>query len=1118
MDLKNFVNGLTIADKIYLYNTLYKDLACEGIDGDTELAHVNVQEMSVLRAMGGSGTINPNTNLVQFGGGGSPPPPPPASQTVTQQATIPDELKPFITDILEKSKAIQERRQSEGYVPFQGPRLADFTEEQLTAFEGIKGLQGAGQPFYDRATTLTEESTQAPTAQSVSDFSNPFIQNVIDVQKREAQRLGDVERQQIGAQAVNAGGFGGSRHAILEAEQARNLQQRLGDIQTRGSAAAFEDAQARLQQQRERERQAGAQYMGLGSQVPGQRLREITGLEAVGAQKQSLGQAGIDIAAQEFEIGRSFPERTLQDYQSIVRGYAQPIPASTLQRASSQQPAPSFLSQAAGLGAAGIGAFKAFGGNAQGGLVGLAEGGLPAGGTALESSTEAISTRAQNDPLTQVERPPLSQGQQFVRGQENQEAATVEDQLQQIQGLALGATNAIAQGQQKLATMNTAPGMGAQPANFGGNVGSFGFKKGGLLGLKHLANGGTVRLVEGTQPKRVAQPNTQAMSEDVKTLYNMTDAQFRNPDNVKRFGLVKIEEALKQRRLRMANPPPRESLSESYDRISGLRDAPPSFLRSPGAKEGDERPGEFGKRLLESTGLDVPPKPVKGLGGTPFTLPHFRLAPEVKKSALETTDVGNVPRLPKSLAEKKAQMAKLAEQSVQDTRYSKGKDIDDLVGDSFTKRGTTDTPLIGRMAGKSTDEETYAKMGERLERGELSPIEKEILERGRVKDISAQVKEAMPNAFAESEQQAGLNRPSADLGTLIEGPRTAREAAVLAAGPNPPDLRNDEIEVTETASSTEINNSGSAEAAATAAEHAQIDPKIVGQQQAAITNSGKSATEGLYANLNQFLDDRKTQTLANKTELDKLNAEQRKNLTDSAANRDKEEGLLYLETGLSILAQPGGQTALQGIAKGAKDSNLIKGLSKLNAEQKQLAMNLNTLDRKALKEKMGFDDRTAGLIMKGAELDIKARESEARMASATTSSALKRESAISQRIREQRKAIEMIAGDPLTKFGEEQFDEFYLSVVEDRSQNMPDNIRKTLLGDSDFKVTDMNTWKQKNLLDNPIAKAAFKEELYGLRDDKGKWKGPIDMERRIQKAIYAGFKAANQTYQQNKKK
>ena len=500
MDLNKLVSELTIADKICLYNTLYEDLACKGIDGDTELAHVNKQEMAVLRAMGGSGTINPNTNLVQFGGGGSPPPPPPATSTVTQQATIPDELKPFITDILEKSRAIQERREEEGYIPFQGPRLSDFTEEQLAAFQGIQGLQGAGQPFYDRATALTEASAQAPTSESVNELMNPFMQNVIDVQTREALRQGDVETQNIGASAVQAGGFGGSRHAILEAEQARNLQQRLGDIQARGQAAAFEDAQARLQQQRERERQAGAQFMGLGSQVPGQRLREITGLEAVGAQKQALGQAGIDIAAQEFEIGRSFPERTLQDYQSIVRGYAQPIPASTLQRASSQQPAPSFLSQAAGLGAAGLGAFKAFGGNAQGGLVGLAEGGLPAGGTVLESQTEAISERAQNDPLTQVERQPLSQGQQFVRGQDNQEAATVEEQLKQIQGLALGATNAIAQGQQKLASMNTAPGMGAQPANFGGNVGSFGFKKGGLLGLKHLSNGGTVRLAAGATP------------------------------------------------------------------------------------------------------------------------------------------------------------------------------------------------------------------------------------------------------------------------------------------------------------------------------------------------------------------------------------------------------------------------------------------------------------------------------------------------------------------------------------------------------------------------------------------------------------------------------------------
>ena len=42
-------------------------LASLGRFGDTELAHVNPQEMAVLRAMGGSGSINPRTGLREFG-------------------------------------------------------------------------------------------------------------------------------------------------------------------------------------------------------------------------------------------------------------------------------------------------------------------------------------------------------------------------------------------------------------------------------------------------------------------------------------------------------------------------------------------------------------------------------------------------------------------------------------------------------------------------------------------------------------------------------------------------------------------------------------------------------------------------------------------------------------------------------------------------------------------------------------------------------------------------------------------------------------------------------------------------------------------------------------------
>ena len=374
------INNLSIAEKIELYNCLYEDLAGKGIEGDTQLAHVNVEEMAVLRAMGGSGTINPHTNLIQFGGGGAPSPPPaPAQQTVTQQATIPDELKPFVTDVLEKAQAIQERREEEGYVPFSGPRIAEFSPEQTQAFEQIKGLVGTGQQYFDPAARLTASSAFAPTGPQVGQFMNPYIQNVVDIQQREARRAGDIERQRLGAQAVGAGSFGGSRQAILEAEQSRNLQQQLGDIQARGLAAAYEDAQTRLQQQRERERLAGAQFASLGQAAPGQAFRELSALEAIGAQRQQQAQQALDIAQQEYEIARTFPERTLQDYQSIIRGYAAPIPASTVQRSQTTRPAPSFLQQAAGLGGLAIGAGQAFGAfKKEGGLVGLANGGSPA--------------------------------------------------------------------------------------------------------------------------------------------------------------------------------------------------------------------------------------------------------------------------------------------------------------------------------------------------------------------------------------------------------------------------------------------------------------------------------------------------------------------------------------------------------------------------------------------------------------------------------------------------------------------------------------------------------------------------------------------------------------------
>jgi len=370
MDVKKLISDFSIAEKIELYNCLYTDLSGKGIGGDTELAHVNSEEMVVLRAMGGAGTINPNTNLIQFlGGGSSSPPPSPAVQTSVQQSEFPSELKPFIKDIFGKAQAIQEQREEEGFQAFQGPLQAQFDPAQTKAFEQIEQIPGATQPLFEEATTLARDATRSPTdPQEVASFMNPFLRNVTDIQKREAQRIGDVEEQQLAAQAAQAGAFGGSRAAVLEAERQRNLATQLDDIEARGLAASYQDAQTRLANQRAREAAGATQLASLGSAIPAQQLKELGALSGVGAARQTQAQRGIDLARQEFEAEEAFPLRTLQEFSSILRGFPiEPTRTTTKEQFSAAQPLSTQLlgvgTQALGaLGAAGIKPFGQAGG------------------------------------------------------------------------------------------------------------------------------------------------------------------------------------------------------------------------------------------------------------------------------------------------------------------------------------------------------------------------------------------------------------------------------------------------------------------------------------------------------------------------------------------------------------------------------------------------------------------------------------------------------------------------------------------------------------------------------------------------------------------------------------
>ena len=60
------ISNLTQQQKVETLQALYHDVAGLGREGDTMLAHINPQEAALLKALGGSGTINPNTGLPEY--------------------------------------------------------------------------------------------------------------------------------------------------------------------------------------------------------------------------------------------------------------------------------------------------------------------------------------------------------------------------------------------------------------------------------------------------------------------------------------------------------------------------------------------------------------------------------------------------------------------------------------------------------------------------------------------------------------------------------------------------------------------------------------------------------------------------------------------------------------------------------------------------------------------------------------------------------------------------------------------------------------------------------------------------------------------------------------------
>jgi hypothetical protein len=151
-----------------------------------------------------------------------------------------------------------------------------------------------GQFNYQQANAPQLQNYQMGPAQQVSTqsfaqpgsadaYMSPYMQNVVDVQKREAQRQSGMQGTQQQAQAAQAGAFGGGRDAIMRAERERNLGQQMGDIQATGSQAAYQQAQQQFNAEQQARLQAQQANQQAGLTVGGQNLNANLGVQQLGA-------------------------------------------------------------------------------------------------------------------------------------------------------------------------------------------------------------------------------------------------------------------------------------------------------------------------------------------------------------------------------------------------------------------------------------------------------------------------------------------------------------------------------------------------------------------------------------------------------------------------------------------------------------------------------------------------------------------------------------------------------------------------------------------------------------------------------------------------------------------
>lgn len=331
--------------------------------GETLGDSVTVKKVGGGRIFGGGGS-----------GGGSPAPAP--TQSTTNTSNIPEYAQPYVETMLGTTQQQIYNYDADnnvtGLKPYQAYNedpskyIAPFSPLQQQAQQGVADLSMPGQ--YNAATAGAMQGTgqalnagnqynmMATDPNATQAFMNPYLQASLQPQLQEIGRQYDITGTQQQSAATAKGAFGGSREALMAAENQRNKNTAMNQVIGQGYNNAFQAAQqaqqygAGLGLQGSQAGIAGASALsGIGGGQLNAQQNILNAQNTIGAAQTQQQQDILNQGIQNYAMQQQYPMQQLAFMNAQIRGL--PMQATTTQ---AYQAPPSSVSQVAGLGTAGI--------------------------------------------------------------------------------------------------------------------------------------------------------------------------------------------------------------------------------------------------------------------------------------------------------------------------------------------------------------------------------------------------------------------------------------------------------------------------------------------------------------------------------------------------------------------------------------------------------------------------------------------------------------------------------------------------------------------------------------------------------------------------------------------